>query len=290
MTPVLDILLDPFREFAFMRRGLAATLAIALGSAPIGVFLVLRRMSLVGDATAHAVLPGVGIGFLAAGPSLVAMGAGGFIAALLVALAAGLVARLTVLREDASFAAFYLLALAAGVLLVSLRGSQVDLMHVLFGTVLAVDDAGLVLVATVASATVLLLAACLRPLVAETLDPGFLHVQRGGGRRWHLLLMVMLVANLVAAFQVLGTLMAIGLMMLPAAAARLWGRSLGATIALAVAFASTSGLVGLLISYYQDLPSGPTIVLAAGACYVVSLITAPWFGPQGRHASRQGSR
>jgi len=137
MTGFAASLLEPFIEFPFMRRALVATLALSLGCAPIGCVLVLRRMSLVGDAMAHAVLPGAAAGFLLAGLSLPAMSAGGFVAALAVALAAGFVTRSTPQREDASFAAFYLIALALGVLLVSLRGSQIDLMHMRFGSVLA---------------------------------------------------------------------------------------------------------------------------------------------------------
>lgn len=271
---LLETLVVPFADFAFMRRALAAVLALALGTAPIGVFLVLRRMSLVGDATAHAVLPGAAIGFLIAGPTLLAMGIGGAVAALAVALAAGFVSRRTLLREDASFAAFYLLALAIGVLVVSVRGSQVDLMHLLFGSILGVDDAGLLLIAASATATLLVVAGGYRALVAETVDPGFLQRQRGG-RHWHLVLLALLVSNLVAAFQVLGTLMAVGMTMLPAAAARLWGLGLAATFAVATGFALCAGVTGLLLSFHFDLPSGPTIVLAAGGCYLGSLAIAP---------------
>jgi zinc/manganese transport system permease protein len=269
-------LVAPFAEFAFMRRALVAVVALALGTAPIGVFLLLRRMSLVGDATAHAVLPGAAVGFLLAGPAVLVMGAGGVVAAVVVAVASALVARRTVLREDASFAAFYLMALAAGVLLVSLGGSPVDLMHLLFGSILAVDEVGLLLVAATASATLLTLAAGYRALVADTVDPGFLRRMRRNSH-WSLGLLALLAVNLVAAFQVLGTLMAVGLMVLPAAAARLWRRSLPATLALATAIALGSGAVGLLASFHLDLPSGPTIVLTAGACYLASLAVAPIF-------------
>jgi zinc/manganese transport system permease protein len=161
----MDTLLGPFAEFAFMRRALVSTLALALGSAPIGCLLVLRRMSLVGDAMSHAVLPGAAAAFLLAGMSLPALSLGGFIAAVLVALAAGFVTRSTPQREDASFAAFYLIALALGVLLVSLRGSQVDLMHLLFGSVLAVDDAALLQIDIVTSLTLWTLALLWRPLL-----------------------------------------------------------------------------------------------------------------------------
>lgn len=265
-------LLQPFVEFPFMRRALVATLALSLGSAPIGCVLVLRRMSLVGDAMAHAVLPGAAAGFLLAGLSLPAMSLGGFIAALVVALAAGFVTRATPQREDASFAAFYLIALALGVLLVSLRGSQVDLMHLLFGSVLAVDDAALLQIAAVASLTLWVLAAGYRPLVLESFDPGFLRSVGGPGAQAHVLLLVLLVANLVSAFQALGTLMAVGLMMLPAASARFWVAGLPAMAALAMAFGAVSGAGGLLLSYHAELPSGPCIVLVCGAGYVASVL------------------
>jgi zinc/manganese transport system permease protein len=265
-------LLQPFAEFPFMRRALVATLALSLGSAPIGCVLVLRRMSLVGDAMAHAVLPGAAAGFLLAGLSLPAMSLGGFVAALVVALAAGFVTRATPQREDASFAAFYLIALALGVLLVSLRGSQVDLMHLLFGSVLAVDDAALLQIAAVASLTLWALAAAYRPLVLESFDPGFLRSVGGPGAQVHMLLLVLLVANLVSAFQALGTLMAVGLMMLPAASARFWVAGLPAMAALAMAFGAASGAAGLLLSYHAELPSGPCIVLVCGAGYVASVL------------------
>ncbi|MCM5680646.1 metal ABC transporter permease [Schlegelella sp. S2-27] len=265
-------LLGPFQEFSFMRRALVATAALALGSGPIGCLLVLRRMSLVGDAMAHAVLPGAAAGFLLAGLSLPAMSLGGLVAALAVALGAGFVTRSTAQREDASFAAFYLIALAAGVLMVSLKGSQVDLMHLLFGSVLAVDDAALLQIAAVASVTLLGLAAMYRPLVMETLDAGFLRSVGGPGATAHMLLLVLLVANLVSAFQALGTLMAVGLMMLPAASARFWVASLPAMAALATGFGVLGGIAGLLLSFHAELPSGPCIVLVCGGLYLLSVL------------------
>jgi zinc/manganese transport system permease protein len=267
-----DWLFQPFAEFGFMRRALVATLALSLGSAPVGTLLVLRRMSLMGDAMAHALLPGAAVGFAVAGFSLVAMGGGGFVAALLVALLAGWVTRVTSQREDASFAAFYLIALAAGVMIISTHGSPVDLMHVLFGSILAVDDESLYLVAGVSSFSLLALAAMHRPLVVECFDPGFLRGAGGPGAAVHLGFLVLVVANLVAGFQALGTLMAVGLMMLPATAARFWVVGLGPLSAVAALLAMLSAWGGLLLSYHFDLPSGPCIVMLAGGCYVASLL------------------
>jgi zinc/manganese transport system permease protein len=193
---------------------------------------------------------------------------------LLVAALAGGVARFTQQREDASFAAFYLIALAAGVMLMSTHGSSVDLMQVLFGSVLAVDDAALLLVAGVSSASLLVLALVWRPLVLECFDPGFLR-QVAGARPWgawlHQLFLVLLVANLVAGFQALGTLMAVGLLMLPAIAARCWAQELTRITLLAVAIAVGCGYGGLLLSFHAGLPSGPAIVLLAGAVYGFSV-------------------
>ena len=145
---IYDFLFAPFGDdLPFMRRALVATLALALAYGPVGVFLILRRMTLVTDAMAHAILPGAAAGFLLSGLSLWAMSIGGLVAGLVVAGLAGAISRVTDLREDASFAGFYLVALAGGVLLLSLKGSSVDLVHVLFGSILAVDDAALCLMA-----------------------------------------------------------------------------------------------------------------------------------------------
>ena len=267
-----DWLVQPFVEFGFMRRALVGAVALGLGSGPIGTFLVLRRMSLMGDAMSHAVLPGAAIGFLLGGLSLPAMSLGGLFAGLAVALLSGLVTRLTPLREDAAFAAFYLISLALGVLIVSTHGSNVDLLHVLFGTILAVDDPALLLVAGIATVTLFALALAYRPLVLECFDPGFLRSVGVGGGGIHALFLTLVVLNLVAGFQALGTLMAVGLMTLPAAAARFWAREVWSLAAISAGLACFSGYAGLLLSYALDLPSGPAIILTAGAFYAISVL------------------
>jgi len=272
---MIDALVSPFLEFEFMRRALAGCLALALGATPVGVFLMLRRMSLMGDAMSHAILPGAALGYLAFGLSLGAMTAGGIIAGLVVALAAGVVARSSILKEDASLAAFYLLSLAAGVMIVSLRGRNLDLLHVLFGSVLALDDGSLLLIAAITSASLLGLALLFRPLVLECFDPAFLRGVSALSPVAHYGFLVLVVLNLVSGFHALGTLMAVGIMILPAAAARLWVRSLPALLALAPAIALASGIAGLLTSFHADVPAGPAIILVTGVIYLVSLALAP---------------
>jgi zinc/manganese transport system permease protein len=272
MSALYDLLLQPLLDFAFMRRALVACLALSVSAGPIGVFLVLRRMSLMGDAMSHAILPGAAIGFLLAGLSLWAMSLGGLAAALTVALLAGGMSRLTPLKEDAALAGFYLISLALGVLLVSLKGSNVDLLHILFGTLLAVSDDALLLIAGTASVTVMVLAAIYRTLIAECFDPAFLKAVGGRGGLAHVLFLVLVVVNMVAAMQALGTLMAVGLMMLPAASARMWTISIGRMIGLAILLAAAASIAGLLVSYHADLPSGPSVILAAGFLYLASLL------------------
>jgi zinc/manganese transport system permease protein len=279
-----ELLLGPFAEFAFMRRALVATLALSLSAAPLGVFLTLRRMSLLGDALSHAVLPGVALGYMVAGLSITAMAIGGVLAGVLVAGLAGLVSRLTSLKEDASLAALYLMALALGVTLISLQGTKLDLLHLLFGSALGVDNDGLLLVASASTLSVLALALMYRGLVLETFDPVFLNTSRHTGRSntrrwgswfWQQLFLLLVVLNLVAGFQTLGTLMAVGLMMIPAVSSRLWHDTLPVQMLNASGQAALAGVAGLLLSYHLDTPSGPTIIGCAGALYVGSLLLAP---------------
>lgn len=272
---MVDWVVAPFIEFAFMQRALAGALLLSLSACPVGVFLMLRRMSLTGDAMSHAILPGAAAGFLLYGLEIVPMTIGGLVAGAIVALGAGAVARLTVQREDASMAAFYLVSLAIGVVMVSLRGSSVDLMHVLFGTVLALNDDALWLIGLVAAVTLATTVLLWRALVAECLDPLFLRSVSGLGGVVHFVFLGLVVLNLVAGFQALGTLLSVGLMILPGAAARFWVNDAVAMCVASVGIGIVSSLGGLLLSYHASLPSGPAIILSAGVVYLVSLLAGP---------------
>ncbi|PWJ85993.1 zinc/manganese transport system permease protein [Pseudaminobacter salicylatoxidans] len=272
-----DFLIAPFLEFGFMQRALGGSLMLSLGACPVGVFLMLRRMSLTGDAMAHAILPGAAVGFLFFGLQIVPMTIGGLIAGVIVAMGAGAVSRFTVQKEDASMAAFYLISLALGVLMVSLRGSSVDLMHVLFGTVLALNNEALGLIAAISVITLITLVIFWRAIVAECLDPLFLRSVSGLGMPVHFIFLGLVVLNLVGGFQALGTLLSVGLMMLPAAAARFWSTRVEPMCVLAVLIGFGSCIAGLLLSYHAALPSGPAIILSAGFVYLVSTV----FGTRG---------
>ena len=281
-----ELFCQPFAEFDFMWQALLGMSCLALGAAPLGVLLQLRRMSLTGDAISHAVLPGVAAGYLIAGQNIWAMGAGGLAAGLVMALGVGVVSRKSVVREDAHLAAFYLTCLALGVALVSRYGSQADLLHLLFGSVLAMDASALLLLAVVAGVTVLALFIARWALLAQVIDPLFLRTRGGRSTLWHVVFLMLVVFNLVAGFQAMGTLMAVGLMMLPSIIARLWVRSIRAMVLLALLLALVCGYGGLLLSYHAELPPGPAIILLCAAAYVFSLV----FGAQGARLKRPNLR
>ena len=211
-----DALTAPLAEPDAMRRALAAMFALSLSAAPLGLILMLRRMSLIGDALSHAILPGVAI--------------------------------------------------------VSVKGSDEDLVHLLFGSVLSIGNAALLFIAGVASVSLVALALIWRPLVLDCVDPGFLRsVSRAGGAA-HVAFLALMVLNLVGGFLVLGTLLAVGLMMLPAFIARFWARDLTVMMVVAVGSAIISGFVGLFVAARAGLPAGPAIILVAGALYLLSVV------------------
>jgi len=267
-----SLLIAPFETLAFMRGALVAVIALALANGAVGTLLTLRRMSLDADVLGHAVMPGAAVGFLYAGPSPTWLSLGGLLSGLAVAALAGIGAD-TRARQESGLVAFYLVALSLGVLLVAWRGSNVDIMRVLFGTVLAIDQRALWQIAAAASIILLAVAVLYRPLAVSSFDPAFLRMV-GARAPYGAIFAALVVLALVANFQSFGTLLAVGPMLLPAAAARCWGLGVAASMALAIGFGMLAGVAGLLVSYHANVPSGPAIVLAAGLLFGTSLIGA----------------
>jgi zinc/manganese transport system permease protein len=284
---MFNFFIAPFADDA-SRLALVAMFALALGAGPVGVFLMLRRMSLMGDTMSHAILPGVAVAVAVAGLDMFAMTMGGIAAGLVVALLAGLVARTTQLKEDASLVAFFLISLALGLVILTATGRDEEILHVLFGNVLALDGKRLILIGTISSVSIAAFALIWRPLVIECVDPQFLRsVSRAGGPV-HYAFLALVVLNLVAAFQALGTLLAVGLMMLPAVTARFWARDITMMVAVAIFTGIVAGYAGLLVSFHAGVAAGPAIILVAGAIYIGSVLFGPvggvvWQMLQGRH-------
>jgi len=276
---------SPF-DYAFMRRALAACLALSFTAPIIGVLLSLRGLCLMSEALSHAMLPGIALAFMLAGFSLPLMMLGGLAAGLVTVGVASAISLSSGLREDAAMASLFLLAMASGVMLMTLSGSALDLGHILFGSVLAVDTGTLLLVAASCSLVLVALTVAYRALVVESLDPLFLTLQGRHAGWTKALFMSLTVTTLVVSFQTLGALMAAGLMLLPATASRYWSRRLETMLPLACGLAVLSSIVGLLLSYHLDLPAGPAIVLLAGGGYLISLLLGPHGGMLARRLSR----
>lgn len=267
-------------DYAFMVRALSATTVLSFSVAPVGAFLVLRRLSLSGEAMAHAIVPGIVIAFVMAGLSVGSMIIGGLTAGIVVAVLTSLLTRMTIIREDASMASLYLIALALGIFILSAAGSAVPLKSFLFGSILGIDDESLILIGTTATITLLSFALVIKPLIINTIDPVFHESQYKRPSLVAHWFMFLVVLNLLGAFKALGTLMAVGLMILPATAARYWVSTITDYLILTLIFALLSCWIGLIVSFYlPDVPSGPAIVLVAAVFFFFSLI----FAPQGFH-------
>lgn len=275
---MIAALWQPFAEFAFLQRALLGGVALACSAGPLGVFLMLRRMSLIGDAISHGVLPGAALAFWFFGLSLPALTFGGLVAGLGMAGLAAWITRRTGLREDASLAAIYPISLAGGVLLLGLAGRRIDLLHLLFGSALAVDGETLRSMLTVAGTSLALLALIYRPLLWDSFDPVFLRGVSRFGAPAYALFLALVVLNLVTGFHAIGALMVVGLMMLPAAAARFWSRRLPVLLLTAAGIGASCVWLGLLLSFHANLPSGPCIVLLAGLAYLISVFVGPVHG------------
>ena len=279
---MIDFFINPFIDYAFMQRAFIGGFVICFGAIPVGIFMTLRRMSLTGDAMAHAILPGAAIAYLISGLSLLGLVIGGIIAGLIVAALAGWVSRVSQLKEDTSFAAFYLISLALGVLIISMKEANVDLFHILFGNILALDDDTLWLLAIISSLSIFILAILYRPLIIECVDSSFLKSSGIASEAAHYGFLFLMVINLVAGFLALGTLMSIGMMVLPATAARFWAKSLDNLIIISLIIGISGCYIGLLLSFYFDMPSGPAIIISIGSMCIISML----FGSNGGYVRR----
>ncbi|MCY4414036.1 MAG: metal ABC transporter permease [Alphaproteobacteria bacterium] len=265
----MDSIFQPF-EYLFMKRALAGCLILSLGSCPIGVLLVLRRMSLIGDALSHAIFLGVAGAYSLFGLSFLMMSVGGFVSGVCVAILAGVLSRRTHMKEDASFAAFVVLSLALGVLLVSLQRRSVDLLQVLFGSILAIGREELLLMAIICFITFLLMMLFYRPFVYECCDVTFFGQVSKKVGVYHTMFLILIVCNLIAGFQTIGTLLSVGLMVLPAIIARFWFQKLTSLLIGSVLIGCVSGIIGLYAAFFLDWPAGPGIIIVMGALYAIS--------------------
>jgi zinc/manganese transport system permease protein len=277
MNAVLDWFLAPF-GYEFMQRALAAAFLLGVSGGLLGVLLLLRRLALMGDALAHALLPGIGLAYLAFGPSPAALLIGALAAGLVAGLGSAFVARLTRIKDEAAFAAFFIVLFAAGVALVSSMRTRIDLSHFLFGNVLGVGPGDLALMGATTVVTAAVFAVFRRSLILESFDPVFYRAIGGRGALLHFAVLGLTVLNLVAALQAMGVVLALGLFILPAVAAYLWTDRLAVLLGLSVATAVAGAAAGLLLSYHLGIASGSAIVLVLGSWFFASALFSPRYG------------
>lgn len=276
-----EIFVDPFR-YDFMQRGLLSACLLGVSGGLLGCILILRRLALMGDALSHSLLPGVGLAYLIFGASTPALLLGALIAGLLTALGSALLSRLTRVKEDAAFGSLFVVFFGAGVALVSLAKTRINLLHFLFGNVLGVADSDLVVTSLVSLITILVFAMGYRPIMLETFDPMFHRATGGRGGLVHFGLLALVVLNLVAALQTMGIVLSLGLFLLPAVSAYLWCDRMKPLLLLSTGIAVVCAGSGILVSYHVGIPSGSSIVLCLGLVFLFSAVASPSHGLRAR--------
>lgn len=259
-------------SYGFMQRGLLASLMVGVLCAVIGCYVVLRSMSFLGDALAHAILPGVAIAYLLQGNLMV----GALIAAILVALAIGFVSRQASIKEDTAIGILFAAALALGVALIStIKTYAVDLTHILFGNVLGVSNGDLALIAALAVVVLLVVAVLYKEFLVVSFDPVLAATIRLPVERLRNLMLVLLALTIVVSLQTVGVGLVAAMLVTPAATAYLLTRRLPVMMAMAAAIGAFSSIAGLYVSFYVHIASGAAVVLVATAIFGAVFVLAP---------------
>lgn len=250
-------LMEPW-QYAFMRLGLAGALLAACACASLGVYVVLRRMSFIGDAVSHAVLPGLAVAFLLR----VHLALGALAAALLTVLGVGQFSQSRDVHEDSAIGILFTGMFALGVVLMNLQKNYADLSHMLFGNILGVGWNEIALMGLVAALTLGCLKFFSKELFLTTCDPGYAFSIGLNPDRIRFLLLILLALAIVAGVLALGVVLTSALLVTPAATARLLTRRMGSMLLLSNLFAGLACLAGLYVSYYAEVSSGAAIILA----------------------------
>jgi manganese/iron transport system permease protein len=266
---LFDVLLAPL-GYAFMMRGFIAVLMVGVVCATVGVFIVLRGMAFFGDALAHAILPGVAVGYLVGGGARQPLFWWAMLAAVLASIGIGAISKGSRIREDTAIGVVFAGMFALGIALIStVRNYTVDLAHFLFGDVLAVSTSDLWLIAAFGGLIVLVVLALYKEFLVLTFDPLLAVTLRLPARRLEYLLLILIALAIVVSLQTVGVALMVAMLVTPAASAYLLTRRLPVMMILAAVIASISGVIGLYVSYYAAVASGAAIVLTSTALFLV---------------------
>ena len=275
---MLDWLLAPL-QYEFMIRGLAAATLVGIVCGVLGAYVVLRGMAFLGDALAHAILPGIAVGYLVGGGAQGPLFWGGLIAGVGAAIGIGAISRSGQIREDTAIGIIFSGMFALGVALISTaRNFTVDLTHFLFGNVLGVSAADLRLTALLSGLIILLVAAFYKEFLVTAFDPVLATILRLPTQFYRYLLFIMLAITIVVALQTVGVALTVAMLVTPAAAASLLTRRLPTMMVVAAFIGAASGIMGLYLSYYVNVASGPAIVLVCTTIFAITFLFAPGRG------------
>jgi manganese/iron transport system permease protein len=281
MDPIA-FLVDPM-AYGFMQRGLLAALLVGVVCAVMGTFVVLKGLAFIGDAVSHAAFPGLVIAYIIGVPLYI----GGAVAAVATALAIGLVTRRSRLRFDTSVGVLFAGTFAFGVMLFStIQGYVTDLLGYLLGNVLGIGVGDLIQVAILGAIVLAIVLAIRKELLFATFDPLGAAASGLPVARLEYLLLALLGVTIVVSIQAVGIIMVVAMLVTPAATAQLLVIRFGRMMAVAVALAAFSAVLGLYLSFYLNLASGASIVLVETVLFVVALVLGPKTGLLSRAAQR----
>ena len=268
---MLELLLAPL-SYGFMQRGLLASVIVGGVCAIIGCYVILRSLAFLGDALAHAVLPGVALAYLLG----VNLTMGALVAAIAIALGVGFFSRQEQLKEDTAIGILFAAALALGIVLISrLRTYAVDLTHILFGNVLGVSQSDLWLTALLGITVVLIVRLAYKPFLLVAFDPVLAATLRLRVEFYRSLLLVLLAVTIVVALQTVGVGLAVAMLVTPSATAQLVTRRLPTMMIVAAILGIAACVMGLYLSYYLNIASGAAAVLIATLFFVGAFLFAP---------------
>jgi manganese/iron transport system permease protein len=279
---LIGFLVDPM-AYGFMQRGLVAAILVGVVCAVMGTFVVLKGLAFIGDAVSHAAFPGLVIAYIVGAPLYI----GGAIAAVSTALAIGLVTRRSRLRFDTSVGVLFAGTFALGVMLFStIKGYVTDLLGYLLGNVLGIGVGDLLQVAILGGIVLAIVLAIRKELLFATFDPLGAAASGLPVARLEYLLLALLGITIVVSIQAVGIIMVVAMLVTPAATAQLLVIRFGRMMAVGVALAAVSAVLGLYISFYLNLASGASIVLVETAFFVIALVVGPKTGLLSRASQR----
>ncbi|CAG0936665.1 Manganese transport system membrane protein MntB [Thermoflexales bacterium] len=268
---MIEWLMKPL-TYEFMQRGLLASTLVGVLCAVVGCYVVLRGMAFLGDALAHAILPGVALAYLLDGNLLL----GALIAAIVVAVLISFFSRQGTIKEDTAIGILFAAALSLGVLLISsIRTYAVDLTHILFGNVLGVSGDDLFITAVLGVVVLGIIALFFREFLVISFDPVLAATLRIRAERFRLLMLILLALTIVVSLQTVGVGLVAAMLVTPGAAAYLLTRRLSSMMIVAALIGAVSSVVGLYLSFYLSVASGAAVVLTATLLFLLAFLCAP---------------